>query len=163
MPKKNGKGPFGKGALTGKCKGFCAELYENIAFKEHIMKICLPVNGENGLTEMVYNHFGSAPYFAIADTESGFLLTAKNNKAHHSHGTCQPLDVISVHKIDVIITNGIGRRAIQMLNNTGIKVYASPAGTVENALKLFKEGKLVETCPENSCGGHGHGHGHGCH
>jgi predicted Fe-Mo cluster-binding NifX family protein len=29
------------------------------------MKICLPTSGKNGLTEMVYNHFGSAPYFTI--------------------------------------------------------------------------------------------------
>ncbi len=33
------------------------------------MKICFPVNSENGLDSIVFNHFGSAPFFIIFDTE----------------------------------------------------------------------------------------------
>ncbi len=34
------------------------------------MKICFPVQENEGLGSRVYNHFGSAPMFIVVDTET---------------------------------------------------------------------------------------------
>ena len=33
------------------------------------MKICFPVEKDEGIESQVYNHFGSAPVFIMVDTE----------------------------------------------------------------------------------------------
>ncbi|HOJ63281.1 MAG TPA: NifB/NifX family molybdenum-iron cluster-binding protein [Spirochaetota bacterium] len=123
------------------------------------MKICLPTKGEKGLSEIVYGHFGSAPYFTIYDTNEKSIQIVQNNNQHHNHGACQPLDVISKYNVEVIITNGMGKRAVQLLNNSGIKVYLLNGNTVEEAVKKFEANELTELTYENACGNHGYG----CH
>jgi predicted Fe-Mo cluster-binding NifX family protein len=121
----------------------------------------MPTVGNNGLTEMVFDHFGSAPFFTIYNTETKAIDVLSNNNQHHNHGTCQPVSVISNQNIDAILTNGMGRRAVQMLNDSGIRVYLLQGNTVKEAVDLFESKSLTELTLENACGGHGHGHG--CH
>jgi predicted Fe-Mo cluster-binding NifX family protein len=123
------------------------------------MNICIPTTGNSGLSEKVYNHFGSAPYFTIYNTETKEVLVLDNNNQHQNHGVCRPLDVIGSHKVDAILTNGMGRRAVQMLNDGGIKVFILEGQKVEQAIKNYEANKLRELTVENACGGHGHG----CH
>jgi predicted Fe-Mo cluster-binding NifX family protein len=119
------------------------------------MKICLPTTGKNGLTEPVYNHFGSAQFFTIYDTVSKAIEIVENDNQHHSHGACQPLGVISNHNVDAVLTSGMGRRAVQLLNDDGVKVYLLDGNTVGEAIQKFEAHELVELTFENACGGHG--------
>src|SRR4030042_6607386 len=119
------------------------------------MKICLPTTGKKGLKEMVYNHFGSAQYFTIYDTDLKTVEVVENDNSHHDHGSCQPVNMISKYKINAIMTNGMGRRAVQMLNEGGIKVYLLNGNTVEDAVKRFESNELVELTIVNACDGHG--------
>lgn len=119
------------------------------------MKICLPTVGKKGLSEMVYNHFGSAQYFTIYDTESKNIQIVENDNEHHNHESCQPLGIISEYNVDAIMTNGMGRRAVQLLNEGGVKVYLLNGNTVNEAVKKFESNELVELTLENACGGHG--------
>ena len=102
------------------------------------MKICLPTTGKNGLKETVYNHFGSAQFFTIYDTVTKEIQIVENDNEHHEHGSCQPLGVISKYNVDAIMTNGMGRRAVQILNEGGVKVYILGGSTVEEAVKIFR-------------------------
>ncbi len=124
------------------------------------MKICLPTQGNKGLTEMVYGHFGSAPYFTIYDTETKSIEVIKNDNQHHNHGACQPMGAISKYNITAVLTNGMGKRAVQLLNENGIKVYLLQGNTVEEAIKKYEANELTELTYENACGGHIHGYGH---
>ncbi|OGI08780.1 MAG: hypothetical protein A2Y40_00670 [Candidatus Margulisbacteria bacterium GWF2_35_9] len=119
------------------------------------MKICLPTEGKNGLSEVVHNHFGSAKYFTIYDTSLKLIEIIKNDNEHHEHGSCNPVGSISKYNIDAIMTNGMGRRAVQKLNDDGIKVYLLDGNTVNEAIKNFETNKLTELTSENACGGHG--------
>jgi predicted Fe-Mo cluster-binding NifX family protein len=123
------------------------------------MKVCLPTIGGNGLKEKVYNHFGSARYFTIYNTETKETDTIQNNNDHHGHGTCQPVEVIAKYNVDAILTSGMGRRAVMLFNQAGIKVFLLEGETVEEAIKMFEAGKLRELDINSACGGHGHG----CH
>ena len=37
------------------------------------MKICFPVQNDNGIESAVYNHFGSAPVFVVFDTDTNSI------------------------------------------------------------------------------------------
>jgi len=119
------------------------------------MKICLPTTGNKGLTETVHDHFGSAGYFTIYDTEAKSVQVIQNDNSHHAHGACQPLGMISGLGVDAVLTSGMGRRAVQLLNEGGIKVFLLDGDTVQQAVDKFVAGELSELTCDNACGGHG--------
>jgi predicted Fe-Mo cluster-binding NifX family protein len=119
------------------------------------MKICMPTTGKNGLNEMVHNHFGSAQYFTIYDTESKTIQTITNGNLHHSHGSCQPIEAISQNNINIVITSGMGIRAIKLLNDNGVKVFLSKGEIVSDVINNFESGLLSELTFEHACSHHG--------
>jgi predicted Fe-Mo cluster-binding NifX family protein len=125
------------------------------------MKICIPVNDVRGLDGEPYGHFGSAERFMLVDSDSMETQIVDNGDHGHAHGTCQPLRGLAGQKLDAIIVGGIGARAVERLNEAGIRVYRSTAGTVRDNVEALKKGALEELNADNSCGHHGHGHGCG--
>ena len=123
------------------------------------MRVCIPVNDVRGMDGEPYGHFGSAERFLIVDGDSGESRVIDNGDRHHAHGMCRPLDGIAGEKIDAIIVGGIGARAIERLNDAGIRVYRSAPGTVRDNVEALKRGALEELTADNSCGHHGHGCG----
>ncbi len=119
------------------------------------MRICLPTMGDGGLTEKVHNHFGSAGFFTIYDTESKEVQIIDNNNQHHTHGACQPLKALDGYDVDIVLTSGMGQRAVSLMNEGGIRVYLLEGETVEEAVKKLEAGQLRELTLENACGGHG--------
>lgn len=122
------------------------------------MKICIPVKENNGLESIPYNHFGSAPFFLVIDTETNDVDAINNGDLNHEHGKCQPIKAIGGADIDVVLVLGIGAGAINKLNSMGVKVFkANPTSLKEN-IDLFNDNKLIEFSPANSCTGHNCGH-----
>jgi predicted Fe-Mo cluster-binding NifX family protein len=125
------------------------------------MKICIPVDEDRGLESPVCAHFGSAPLFVIADTDSGHLATVANGNRHHGHGMCQPLAALDGHQVDGVVVGGIGARALARLQAAGKEVFLSRHTTVEQTLAALREGGLESMTPALACAQHGRGHGHG--
>lgn len=119
------------------------------------MKLCLPTTGNAGLTEKVYNHFGSAEYFTIYDTNSKQIEVVENDNLHHAHGACQPVGIITKYKIDVVLTSGMGARAVNLLNSNGTRVFLLKGETVQQAIDNFEAGQLPELTVDNACTQHG--------
>ncbi|WP_296647974.1 NifB/NifX family molybdenum-iron cluster-binding protein [Romboutsia sp. 13368] len=123
------------------------------------MKICVPVEANNGLESKPFGHFGSAPMFVVCDLESGDLSTINNGDLEHEHGKCQPIKALSGNVVDAVIVGGIGQGAISKLNSMGIKVYKAQGETIKDNLDLYKQNKLQEfpsnhTCSHDGCGHH---------
>ncbi len=125
------------------------------------MRICIPVNDVRGLDGEPYGHFGSAERFMFVDSDTGDTQVLDNGDQHHALGMCQPLKGIAGKKIDAIIVGGIGARAVERLNEAGIRVYRSTSGTVRDNIEAMKMGALEELTPDASCGRHGEGHSRG--
>lgn len=125
------------------------------------MSICIPAATAEGLSGAAFGHFGSAPYFVIHDPKTQETEVMENTNAHHAHGGCQPLAAFAGHAIDVLVVGGIGARAIQRLNASGVKVYRAIEGTVAKNLEKMAAGMLVEMTPEAGCAGH-QGDGRDC-
>ena len=119
------------------------------------MKICIPTESKEGLNAKVYGHFGSAPYFTIVDTEKDSVEIIDNANQHHAHGMCQPMNALMGKKIDAVVTGGMGARAVQGLNQGGIKAYKVIPGTVTDIVNQFSQGGLEEITVQNACAQHG--------
>lgn len=115
------------------------------------MKICFPVNKNLGLESIPYGHFGTAPMFVVCDLDSSEVRVINNGDLNHAHGNCSPIKAIKGEDIDVVVVSGIGQGAINGLNNNGIKVYKAIEGNIENNIKAYSEGKLMEFSNKNAC------------
>jgi predicted Fe-Mo cluster-binding NifX family protein len=125
------------------------------------MKVCFPVAEVNGVASEVYGHFGSAPAFVIVETNDNKVTTINNDDQHHAHGACNPLKKFNNHQVDALVVAGIGMGALNVLNQSGIKVFQAQAPTVRENIALLKAGNLPEFSSQHTCAGHGHGEGCG--
>ena len=119
------------------------------------MIVCIPTQENRGLESGAYPHFGSAPAFIFYDTETGETRFRENNNQHHAHGSCNPGRTLMGEAVDVVITGGMGARAVEMLNAQGIAVYMAKAGTVQSNIEALKTQELMELTILNACGQHG--------
>ncbi|MEI6092653.1 MAG: NifB/NifX family molybdenum-iron cluster-binding protein [bacterium] len=118
------------------------------------MKLCLPVKEDKGINSQVSEHFGSAPYFMIIDTETLEHQTVTNTNSEHSHGMCQPLAVLSAYKFDGIVVGGIGAGALNKLTASNIKVFKTGFSNITETVKAYKENKLEQMSLNATCVGH---------
>ena len=121
------------------------------------MKLCVPVQDNNGLDSQVSLHFGSAPFFLLLDSETTQFETLRNNDEHHAHGMCHPVGVLNGASVDAVIVGGIGRRALEGLNSAGITVYRGTEGSVQHILDAVVHNTLEEMTADGACAGHGGG------
>ncbi|PLX79112.1 MAG: diguanylate cyclase [Desulfuromonas sp.] len=128
------------------------------------MKICFPVESNEGMESVVYGHFGSAPLFMLFDSETKEMCEVDNFDKEHVHGSCRPLKALGGSEVDAIVVGGIGGGALIGLQRAGLKVFQSAGKTVADNIALMSVEKLDELGLEQVCGDHGHGngHGHGC-
>ena len=119
------------------------------------MKLCIPVAADQGAASPVFGHFGSAPVFAIHDTDAGSTTFLENANAHHAHGACQPLKALGGQTVDALVVGGIGARAIARLNDQGIRVYRARPGTLAETLDAWNGGTLEEIQTDGGCTQHG--------
>jgi len=128
------------------------------------MKIA--VVSENGTA--VCQHFGRAPLYVIATTENGKVVQKEqrlrsagnicachhdsepdchNEHASHSYGP----EAVSKHAgmagsiadCQVLIAGGMGYGAYESLRERGIEAIITDVGNIDEAIKLYLEGKLV--------------------
>jgi len=119
------------------------------------MRMCIPTENKEGLNAKVYGHFGSAPHFTIYDTEKETFETVDNTNAHHSHGMCHPIGVLGASNIDAVVCQGMGARAVQKLNETGVKAFRATGEKVSDIISKYKANELEEITVQNACAQHG--------
>ncbi len=110
------------------------------------MVIAIPVETSEGITSVIAEHFGRAPYYAFVDVENGEIVSVKiepNPIVEHAEGDLP--NYMREKNVDVLIVRGIGQKAIRYLNSYGIKVIRGAQGTVETVVKNFIQGKLEDT------------------
>jgi predicted Fe-Mo cluster-binding NifX family protein len=121
------------------------------------MNICIPIEKDEGLNAKVYGHFGSAPFFAIYNTETNNLEVVNNGNQHHAHGQCNPIAAMAGKSVDILVTGGIGAGAIERLRMMGVKICrVHPGQTIQDVIRSFEQDGLKEiqahdTCNHHSC------------
>ena len=118
------------------------------------MKIA--VTYENG---NVYQHFGHTAAFKVYDVENGKVLASRVIDTNGSgHGALAGL--LSMEKVDVLISGGIGGGARMALMDAGIAIYGGVTGDADEAVELLLSNSLSYD-PNARCSHHDHHHGEG--
>lgn len=108
------------------------------------MKIAISSTGKN-LTDNVSKVFARCPYFVVAEVENGKVqkTEAMENKIANQLGQAgiSAAQQMAEKDIKAVITKNVGPRALDVLNQFNIGIYAGD-GTVEKVLQEFIDGKL---------------------
>jgi predicted Fe-Mo cluster-binding NifX family protein len=118
------------------------------------MRICIPIQHDEGLKSPVYDHFGSAPLFLIYDTETQTHEIFANAGAEHAHGMCNPLRALENRKIEAVVCRGMGLRAIMKLQEGQVRAFRTEDETVEQVIASFRNATLEEMTVEHACRNH---------
>lgn len=123
------------------------------------MRVCFPINTNEGVGSIPYNHFGSAKMFIVVDSETKEVKTIDNGNLGHEHGNCQPIKALCGEVVDAVVVSGIGQGAISKLNSMGIKVFRASEGSIENNIDLLNRNELkvfdsTHICVNHDCGSH---------
>ena len=123
------------------------------------MKIAVTAENNNGLESIVAQHFGHAPFFILADVENGEVTTTQGvvNPFINGHAPGQVPGFIKEQNANVMLSGGMGGRAIQFFEQAGIQAATGATGTVRQALENFFGGRLTEAAPCDESVAHGHG------
>ena len=123
------------------------------------MKIAVTAENNNGLDSMVAHHFGHAPFFIMVDVENGEVTDSKciANPFINGHAPGQVPGFIKEQNANVMLSGGMGGRAIQFFEQVGIQAATGANGTVRQALENYFGGKLTEAAPCDESVAHGHG------
>jgi len=116
------------------------------------MRIAIASNDHMGLNSQVSAHFGKCPYYTIVDIENGNIEAIKNLQnpfSEHTQG--QVPAFINEQKVNILITGGIGSRAIDFFNNFDIKVISGISGRIANILNDYINGKYNEVSTPKTC------------
>ena len=116
-------------------------------------KVCVPTNGAGGLDDLVGEHFGRVPTYTIFNPETEEVQIV-DNTSEHMGGAGYPAEILAGLGIDVLLCSGLGRRAIQMLTESGIEVCTGNSGTARQAIESWKAGGLPTAAEGDACTKH---------
>jgi predicted Fe-Mo cluster-binding NifX family protein len=116
------------------------------------MRIAISAEGDYGLQSIVSPHFGRCPCYVLADVEDGQLeeLKVVGNPYYDQHVPGQVPTFIQSQGVNVMLTGGMGRRAVALFEEFGIEAVTGAYGTVQLALEGYLGGQLrgVTPCEE---------------
>jgi predicted Fe-Mo cluster-binding NifX family protein len=127
------------------------------------MKIAVSANENKGLDSAIGTHFGRCPYFILIDVDGSGQVEAVqsiDNPYYSRHEPGQVPGFIHSQAADVMLTGGMGGRAVAFFQQYGIEPVTGAVGTVRDALQAFLSGALTGVAPCRESVEHGHGEEH---
>jgi len=111
------------------------------------LRIVVPISEDKGMNSLLSDHFGRAPLFAYLELdEAGRVLSLKTvpNTSEHFGGTGFPPDRILQLKPDVVITYGMGPRALSQFQEAKVAVLRANSSTVQTVVSSCVKDELEE-------------------
>jgi len=124
-------------------------------------KIAVPVQGEN-----ISAHFGHAPQFKIFSVENMEIIE-ENNLENPGHQPGLLPRLLNEAGADLVISSGMGQKAIAIFEKNNIEVVCGAAGEAKAAVLDYLKDNLDAS--DNACShgkedhDHNHDHQHGTH
>ncbi|MGD8603460.1 MAG: NifB/NifX family molybdenum-iron cluster-binding protein [Anaerolineales bacterium] len=113
------------------------------------MLIAFSAENKNGLESSISHHFGRCPAYILVDLKDGEVQSVKSidNPFFQDHIPGMVPRFINEQGVNVMISGGMGRRAIEFFEQFGIGIATGAQGSVQFALQSYLDGKLVEAAP----------------
>lgn len=123
------------------------------------MRIAVSAENNAGLDSRVAQHFGRCPYFALVDVDGREVQVVQviENPFYSGHQPGQVPAFIARQKANVMLSGGMGARAIQVFEQMGVHAATGASGTVREALTRYLGGELKDAAP---CADSEHHHAH---
>jgi predicted Fe-Mo cluster-binding NifX family protein len=123
------------------------------------IRIAISANDNNGIESAVSEHFGRCPYFIIVDVEENAIqsVQAIDNPYYANHAPGHVPEFIHRQGAGVMLTGGMGLRAVGFFEQYGIEVATGATGTAQQAVQAYLAGKLRGASP---CAESRRHHGH---
>jgi len=127
------------------------------------MKIAISTEDKNGLDSRISHHFGRCPCYVLVEVDDQQVqaVFSMDNPYAQRHQPGMVPGFIKSQGADVMLSGGMGRRAITFFEQYGIQAVTGANGTVQSALEAYFNGQLnaAEPC-RGSVEHHKHGHQH---
>ena len=123
------------------------------------MRIAVSADDGGGLQAAVNPHFGRCPYFVLVEVEGGDIraFQAVPNPFYGQHQPGQVPAFIHSQGAQVMLTGGMGGRAVAFFSELGIQPVTGASGTVRHAVEQYLRGELQGAAPCRESVEHGHG------
>ncbi len=127
------------------------------------MRIAIAADDTRGLEGVAAHHFGRCPYYVFVDVKNNEIqaVEVKPNPTYGNHTPGRVPAFINEQGAQVMISGGMGQRAIALFEQHGIQPYTGAAGTIRYTLEQYF-GKHLEDarpCTEHH-GDHAETHEH---
>ncbi len=124
------------------------------------MRIAVSADSKNGLDSVVSPHFGRCPYFVLVDLDDTAVTKVRevDNPFFGHHQPGQVPGLINSLDANVMLTGGMGGRAIMFFQEFGIEGVTGAYGTVRQSVERYLGGQLKGAAPCKESEEHGHGH-----
>ena len=107
------------------------------------MKIVISAAGKD-IESNIDATFGRALFFLIMDTKTKAVKVIENKVRDRSDGVgITAVNTVENEGIGAVITKDIGPLAFKTFKQGGVKIYKAE-GKINDAIRLFEEGKLSE-------------------
>ncbi|MEJ2210810.1 MAG: NifB/NifX family molybdenum-iron cluster-binding protein [Anaerolineae bacterium] len=123
------------------------------------MRIAVSADNKNGLDSVVSPHFGRCPHFVLVDLDDHDVQEVRevDNPYYGNHQPGQVPALIHSLGADVMLTGGMGGRAIMFFQQFGIEGVTGAYGTVRQSVERYLGGQLKGAAPCKESEEHGHG------
>ena len=126
------------------------------------MRIAVSANENKGLDASIGQHFGRCPYFVLVDVDESKVevkaVQTIDNPYYRQHEPGQVPGFIHTQAANVMLSGGMGGRAVTFFQQYGIEPVTGAAGTVGQSIDKYLSGELTGTAPCAESVDHGHGH-----
>jgi predicted Fe-Mo cluster-binding NifX family protein len=113
-------------------------------------KIAVAVDDASGLHANISAHFGRCPFYTIIEIYDKTVVNSctVENPFYGSHGEPgQVPSFIKSQESDVIISGGMGPKAIDFFTNFGIEVVTGAFGKVDAVIQSYMDGSIKGVVP----------------
>ncbi len=114
------------------------------------MVIAFSTDEKNGLESRISHHFGKCPYYVFVKIENGEIkdVVSEDNPYASSHGPGVVPDFIASKGANIMVSGGMGPRAVEAFERHGIKTIIGLNGIVKDVLKDVMDNKYESVTSE---------------
>jgi predicted Fe-Mo cluster-binding NifX family protein len=124
------------------------------------VRIAVSADDNRGLDSVVSPNFGRCPYYVLVDVEGTAVeeVSAVANPYFDHHQRGKVPGFIHGHGADVMLTGGMGRRALGLFEQYGVEAVTGVYGSVRRAVEGYLGGELrgADACGKSTDRGHEH-------
>ena len=111
--------------------------------------IAVASDDNNGLDGLVSGHFGRCPFYTFITIAGSEIVDTRviENPFYASHQAGAVPEFINNEKANVMISGGMGPKAITFFKEFGIDVVTGASGRIMDALTAYLKGNLAGDSP----------------